>query len=423
MAVMKRPVRRAFSLLAAWLIAAALGCGSGQLVTIRAGRMLDGLGGERRDVVITITGSTIRAIAPWQGEAVTHDLSARTVLPGLIDGHVHIAGILDKQHRPGWAGMTDAEIDSARAEVGMATLRAGFTTVVSLGSELDFAIRRDLRRGKYPGPRLLTSFEPIRDTARTPLELRRQIRQHRGRGADLIKVSGSRSVYAGGGPLWRPEQLAAICQEARRATLRTVVHAHGDSALEAVAAAGCDQVEHGFLATADGIAALARAGVVFDPQCGMLLDNYLANRSTWEGLPNFSAREYVLLTELHRARTLAGVTRIALATPGLGQVYGSDAGSGMHGRNGEDLICRVREAGQAPMEALVTATSRTARAYGLGEEIGTLAPGYQADLIALDGNPLEEIEAVRRVVFVMRAGRVLIDRDPLRPDGSGRILP
>jgi len=409
MAVVKRPVRRAFSLLVAWLGAAAPGCGPGEPVTIRAGRMLDGLGGERRDVVITITGSTIRAIAPWQGEAVTHDLSARTVLPGLIDGHVHIAGILDKRHRPGWAGMTRAEIDSARAEVSMAILRAGFTTVASLGSELDFAIRRDLRRGKYPGPRLLTSSEPIRDTSRTPLQLRQQVQRHRADGVDLIKVIGSRSVYTGGGPSWRPEQLAAICHEARRLKLRTVVHAHGDSALEAVAAAGCDQVEHGFLATADGIAALARAGVAFDPQCGMLLDSYLANRPSWEGLPNFGAREYAVLAELHRARTLAAVTRIALATPGLTQVFGSDAGAGMHGRNAEDLICRVREAGQQPMDALVTATSGTATAYGLGDEIGTLAPGYQADLIALDGNPLEEIEAVRRVVFVMRAGRLLVN--------------
>ena len=211
----------------------------------------------------------------------------------------------------------------------------------------------------------------------------------------------------------------AICDEARRVKLRTVVHAHGDSALKAVAAAGCDQVEHGFLATADGIGALAQAGVAFDPQCGMLLDSYLTNRPTWEGLPGFGAREYAVLAELQRARTLPGVIRTALAMPGLNQVYGSDAGAGMHGRNGDDLICRVREAGQSPMDALVTATSGTARAYGLGDEIGVLAPGYAADLIALDGNPLEEIEAVRRVGFVMRAGLVAVPRAPVRPPRCG----
>ena len=388
-------------------IAASLSCGPGEpAITIRAGRMLDGRGAELRDVVITVTGRRITAIAPWQpGDTVTHDFSTGTVLPGLIDGHTHLAGIVDKQNRPGWSGMSDAEIDSARADVALATLRAGFTTVVSVGWELDVPIRRDLARGKYPGPRMLTSLTPITDTARSPKELRRQIRRHRADGADVIKIMASGAVIDGGVPRWRPEQLAALCEEARRVGLRSVVHAHSDASLEAVAAAGCDQVEHGFLATGVGLAALAAAGVAFDPQCGMLFDSYLANRPRFEGLPGYDDKAFAMMAAMRPG--LPNVTRTALATPGLSLVFGSDAGSGMHGQNAEDLICRVREAGQSPMEALVTATSRTAQAYGLGEEIGTLAPGFQADLIALDGNPLEEIEAVRRVVFVMRAGRVL----------------
>jgi imidazolonepropionase-like amidohydrolase len=105
---------------------------------------------------------------------------------------------------------------------------------------------------------------------------------------------------------------------------------------------------------------------------------------------------------------LPGLVRTALATPGLTLLYGTDATAGAHGRNAEDLVCRVREAGQAPMDALVSATSRNAAALGLGDRIGTLAPGYEADLIALDGDPLQEIEAVRRVTFVMKGGKVFL---------------
>ena len=106
-----------------------------------------------------------------------------------------------------------------------------------------------------------------------------------------------------------------------------------------MAAAGCDQAEHGFLATAAGLAALAESGVAFDPQCRMLMDGYLNHRSRWEGLPGFGEAEYAMMTRLRDA--LPGILRAALATPGLRQVYGSDAGAGMHGDNGEDLICRA----------------------------------------------------------------------------------
>jgi len=133
--------------------------------------------------------------------------------------------------------------------------------------------------------------------------------------------------------------------------------------------------------------------------------NYLGHRDRLAGIRGFDSAGFAQMERM--LPTFPPLIRSALATPGLNLLYGSDATAGAHGSNADDLVCRVREAGQSPMDALITATSRNAAALGLGDRIGTLAPGYQADLIGLEGNPLVEIEAVKRVGFVMRAGRLM----------------
>jgi imidazolonepropionase-like amidohydrolase len=231
------------------------------------------------------------------------------------------------------------------------------------------------------------------------------VRRRQAQGADFIKIFGANSIQAGGAPSFSAAQLAALCGEARRAGLRSVVHIQSDASLEAAAAAGCDQAEHGFFASAEGLGLLAGRGIDFDPQCRLVFANYLGHRDRLAGIRGFDSAGFAQMERM--LPTFPPLIRIALATPGLNILYGSDATAGAHGNNADDLVCRVREAGQAPMDALVTATSRNAAALGLGDRIGTLAPGYQADLIGLEGNPLEEIEAVKRVRFVMRAGRVV----------------
>ena len=354
----------------------------------------------------------IKAIRPWQGDSATYDLSRYTVIPGLIDAHIHLGGYFNHLGRVGTEtdGETPAQRASARAANARATVLAGFTTVASMGSWSDVGLRDRIAKGTIPGPRILTSTAQIWGPNETVDSLREQVQRVAGRGADFVKIIASNAVRDGGRPVLTIDQLTALCEEARRLKLRSVVHAQDDAGLHQAVVAKCDQVEHGFTGSATGLKLLADAGVAYDPQCGLLLRNYLEHRKSYEGVAGFAPSEFELLERL--VPTLPRLLRTALATPGLTVLYGTDATAGAHGRNAEDLVCRVREAGDSPMNALVSATSLNAAALGLGSEIGTLAPGYQADLIALDGNPLQEIESVLRVRFVMRGGQVLRSTGP-----------
>ncbi len=403
----KRPACRALRLLWAWVAFAVASCRSAP-VTIHAGLLLDGHGGQMRDAVITVANGRIATVAAWHGLPVTYDLSRYTVLPGLIDAHVHITGYFNRLGKLSTYGDGETPEQQAHglAANALATLRAGFTTVASMGASGDKGLRDRINRGTIPGPRILTSMGQIRGSAEQPDSLRRVVRRLQSDGADFIKIFASNAVSKGGVPVWTDEELGALCGEARRRGLRSVVHAQNDASLRQAAAAGCDQVEHGFLASAEGLRVLADRGVSYDPQCGLLLRNYIENRDRYEGIAGHDSAAIALMQRL--LPVLAGTVRIALATPGLKLLYGTDATAGAHGRNAEDLVCRVREAGQDPMDALVTATSRNAAALGLGDRIGTIAPGYEADLIALEGNPLDQIEAVRRVTFVMKGGKVFL---------------
>jgi imidazolonepropionase-like amidohydrolase len=149
---------------------------------------------------------------------------------------------------------------------------------------------------------------------------------------------------------------------------------------------------------------MAERGTYFDPQCGLVFHNYLDNRAKYEGIGNYNEAGFAAM-EKAIPLAEAGV-RKALATPGLKLVFGTDAVAGAHGRNAEELICRVRRAGQDPTDAIASATSRAAESLGLGASLGRIAVGYAADLVATDGDPSREIEALRRVRFVMRDGTI-----------------
>jgi imidazolonepropionase-like amidohydrolase len=168
--------------------------------------------------------------------------------------------------------------------------------------------------------------------------------------------------------------------------------------------AGCDQIEHGIFATAEVLTMMAQKGTYFSPQCGLVFRNYLGNRARYEGIGNYNAEGFAAMEKA--LPTGVEVIRRAANTPGLKMVFGTDAVAGAHGHNVEDLICRVNEAGQKPMDAIAAATSVAAQSMGLADSLGTLAPGKLADVIAVAGNPLTDFTALRRVVFVMKGGRV-----------------
>ncbi|HEV8599177.1 MAG TPA: amidohydrolase family protein [Gemmatimonadales bacterium] len=379
-----------------------------QPVSIHAARVLDGKGGSLANAVVTVqSGRILRVERAVPGRRGDYELGSWTLLPGLIDAHDHMAWHFNPSGRLHTAndGETPAQAMLAMVGNARATLFAGFTTVQELGDPEDRELRDAIALGRVLGPRMLTSLTPISDPRLSPDSLRQRVRDRKAAGADVIKIFASRSIREGGAQTLSDEQLAALCGEAKAVGLRSVVHAHSAESMRAVALAGCSQIEHGVFATAEVLKLLVERGTYFDPQCSLVFRNYLYDsRPKFEGIGNYNAEGFAAM---ERAIPLALATfKLALATPGLQVVFGTDAVAGSHGRNAEDLVCRVKEGGQRPMDALVSATSLNARALGLGDRLGAIAPGLAADLIAVEGDPAADITALRRVRFVMKAGVV-----------------
>jgi imidazolonepropionase-like amidohydrolase len=377
-------------------------------ITIRAGRVLDGRGGAMAGpVLIVVEGGRISRVAPASaGSAADYDLGGLTVLPGLIDVHDHIGWHFTRKERTHVEGDGESAAEEALAGAGNAwtTLLAGFTTVQSPGSASDKELRDAIARGVIPGPRVLTSLEPLTDKTGTPAQLREAVRQRAAAGADLIKLFASKSIREGGAQTMSQEQLDAACGEARTLHMRTLVHAHSPESMRAAALAGCSQVEHGIFATDEALRLLSERGTYFDPQCSLVFRNYLENKPKFLGTGNYTEAGFAAM---ENALPLAVATfKRALATPGLKVVFGTDAVAGAHGGNVRDLVCRVEQGGQKPMDAIVSATSLAARSLALEETSGAIAAGLRADLIAVEGDPSRDIHALEKVVFVMKEGHV-----------------
>lgn len=391
---------------AAVLLSRLVADGMPPAVTIHAATVLDGRGGILHDVVVTVRDGRIERVERARaGERADYELGGATLLPGLIDAHVHLGWYINGEGRLHGRGDGDTPEDAVLHAAGNAytMLMAGVTTVQSLGGPEDRPVRDAIEAGALPGPRVLTSLQPIIDPRPTPEQMRELVRQRKAQGADLIKLFASEGIGGGGDPTLSDAQLAAICGEATAQGLRSVVHAISAASVRAATLAGCTEIEHGTFATDAELRLMAEHGTIFDPQVCLVFRNYLRNRETFarSGFPpeSFAALE----DALPKARESF---RRALATPGLKVIFGTDAVALAHGHNAEELECRVREGGQAPMDAIVSATSRTADALGLGDRTGAVAPGLAADLVAVDGDPLRDITALERVRFVMRGGHV-----------------
>ena len=375
-------------------------------IVVRAGRVIDGKGGMLPSSDITVTGSTITSVAHAGTRHPAIDLSRYTLLPGLIDMHEHVGWHFNAANRFHTQGDGETPADEALAAAGnaQAILMAGFTTIESPGSNADAALRDAIARGVLPGPRIRTSLDPLSNARLAPDSLRALVRQRKAAGADFIKIFASASIRDGGRQTMTDDQLTAACGEAKALGLRTMVHAHSAESMRAATLAGCTQVEHGVFATQEVLDLMAAHGTYFDPQCGLVFHNYLDNRAKYDGIGNYNAAGFSAMEQA--LPVAANVIRMATRTPNLRVVFGTDAVAGAHGRNAEELVCRVRDGGQDLMRAVTSATSLSAEAMGLGAEIGAIAPGLQADMIAVDGDPTKDVTALSRVVFVMKAGRV-----------------
>jgi imidazolonepropionase-like amidohydrolase len=371
-------------------------------MTIRAARVIDGRGQSAGSQTVTVRGSKIVRVGDVAG-AVTHDLGSLTLLPGFIDTHVHI----------GWHFGPDGRFVSGRepadeaalygAENAYVTLMAGFTTVQSVGAASDKPLREAIARGVLPGPRLLTSLGSIGNAKLTPDQIREEVRKRKADGADLVKIFASASIRDGGTPTLSQEQLDAACGEAKAQGLRSMVHAHSPESMMRAARAGCTVVEHGALATPEAFRLLAERGVWFDPNIGLVTQNYIENKHRFLGVGNYTEEGFAAMEKALGLKST--MFSAALKTPGLKMVMGTDAVAGAHGQNMRETLERIKE-GQRPMDAIVAMTSAAAESMGLDKVTGAIAPGLEADLVAVDGDPLTDPQALTRVRFVMKSGRV-----------------
>ena len=402
----RRPLSLAAAAVTLTLSAAPGGLAQDAPVTLRAGLLIDGAGDTRSNARVVVNDGTIIRVDGLRG-AVSYDLSDLTLMPGWIDTHVHLTSHFgaDGRLHQGGGGDPDATRTILHA-VGNAyrTLMGGFTTVQSLGSPLDAELRDAIDRGDVPGPRVLTSLRAVTAATGDAEAIRAHVRRLKADGADVVKMFASGSIREGGLRALSDEQIEAACDEGRAQGLRVAVHAYGSEVVSAVVRAGCTSIEHGNRFDADTIALLAEQGTFLGFHVGLLWDNYAVNRERFIGIGNYTPEGFARMSQARRIglRTFREVLR----NPDVQIVFGTDAVAGSHGRNVEEFIVRINEGGQRPMDAIVSATSRAARSLGLGDRLGQVAPGFIADLVAVDGNPLEDIGALRRVRFVMKDGIV-----------------
>jgi imidazolonepropionase-like amidohydrolase len=404
-----------------------------QTTYIHAGQLLDRPGRPARGPsTIVVSGGRIAEVrdghVPAPAGATLVDLADRYVLPGLIDSHVHL-----DSDAGGTAGMIEGLTtgDAAAAFRGVAnarkTLDAGFTTVRNLGGPpAILALRDAIRDGIVPGPRILDAAASLSGTSghgdatlslREELHpaipqdnlcdgaeaCRRAVRLQIRRGADVIKmlVTGgvNSPIGAGLGRQMFDDEVKAIVDTAHMYGKKVAVHAHGADGINAALAAGADSIEHGTLLDDESIRLFKRGGAWYVPTLSTVngyLERIAAN-------PNAYAPEVRAKIDWR-----IGITGKALqkAVPaGVRIAFGTDAGVSKHGRNADEFELMVRH-GMTPTAALEAATVGAADLLGLAGEIGTIEPGKRADIIAVAGDPIRDVTVLKRVPFVMAAGKV-----------------
>jgi imidazolonepropionase-like amidohydrolase len=427
--VKRRHAIKLISLAALALCGAAANADEATLV--HAGRVLADPASGRvlRDQTLIIKDghiAEIRAGFVREGGTVI-DLSRHFVLPGLIDSHVHLChenGPDDQLHK---VKRTSADWAISAAGFAAKTLYAGFTTVANVGDDNDaiFALRDGIARGEIVGPRVLAAgsvvsphggdgdvhgFRPdVSAVIRRPTlcsgadDCRRVVRQHVARGADLIKIVATGSVLAdvaqGLGRQFTPAELEAIVETAHSLGRIVTAHAHGTDGLNAALAAGVDSIEHGTFLDDESIR-------LFKARGGYLVPTLLAGETVtrWAEDPNSFLSPLVRQKARKVGPQMIEATRRAHAA-GVRIAFGTDASVAPHGTNAREFTLLV-QAGLSPLEAIQAATVHAARHLHLENEVGSLAPGKWADLIAVPGDPLKDVSQLEHVGFVMKAGKV-----------------
>ncbi len=416
------------------LIAAALAIAAPALadtVHIKAARMVDVETGRVVDYpIVTVTDGRIAGIGDARtvrlsGEAKVIDLGERTLLPGLIDMHVHL------DSNPRYGGYTGLQFtDNFWAAQGVANARAmleaGFTTVRNVGSDNynDVAYKQAIEEGLITGPRIVPAAHSLGATGGHcdstylppslkqkgvavgdgPQELRVKVREQRKYGAEVIKVCATGGVFSRntepGQQQLSEEELRAIVDEAAQWGLRTAAHAHGAAGIKAAIRAGIDTIEHASLVDDEGIALAAKR----TKPVWFSMDIFNSEYTQAEGKKNG-----VLEDNLRKDREVTQAQRDNFRKAhraGVRMVFGSDAGVMPHGTAAGQFKWMVQY-GMTPLQAIQAATRNAAQALGREKDVGAIAVGRYADLIAVDGDPLTDVLVLERVVAVVKGGVVI----------------
>lgn len=414
------------------LVGAALPC-MAQKTLIYAGRLINGVDKKPlKEVTIVVEGNRIKDIRegyiPAREGEVVLDLKDKTVLPGLMDMHVHLESQTSKDKYSEQFRMDDADVALRATSYAENTLMAGFTSVRDLGgSGINISLRDAIKAGYIQGPRVFTSGKSIATTGghADPTnslnkelmgdpgpkegvingadEARKAVRQRYKNGADLIKITATGGVLSvakdGSGPQFTPEELAAIVETANDYGMHVAAHAHGAEGMKRAIEAGVTTIEHGTKMTEEVMDLMIAKGTYLVP-------TLTAGRTVADSamIPGYYP-EIVVPKALEIGPKLQDTFSKAYKK-GVKIAFGTDAGVFVHGLNGREFELMV-EGGMPPMEAIQAATITGARLLNVEEDLGSIEEDKLADIIAVNGNPLEDISAMREVIFVMKDGVVV----------------
>jgi len=420
--------------LTALCILLAAGTTQAAVQTVDCGRMLDVKAGVWRErVSITIDGGKVTAVAPMSAGAGHIDLSNHSCLPGFIDMHVHLTGETQKQVDMLRDTLTLNPADHALRSVALAarTLHAGFTTVRDLGSidGLNVSLKRAIDNGSIPGPRMFTAGKsiattgghadptnslshrfsdavgkpgPVEGVVNSADEGREAVRARYKEGADLIKVTATGGVLSqarsGQNSQYTEDELRVIVATAKDYGFRVAAHAHGTEGMKRALRAGVDSVEHGTMMDDEAIALFKKHGAWYVPT--IAAGRYVADKA--------KDAEYYSPLVRPKAAAIGPQIQSTFARAykaGVKIAFGTDAGVFPHGENAKEFAYMV-ESGMPPLEAIRSATLGAATLLDQASRLGSIEPGYAADIVAVSGDPLRDITLLQQVQFVMKDGVV-----------------
>jgi len=396
----------------------------GKLIDTKKGKVLN-------EMTVIIAGNKITDVKKGYVQAlsdkdITIDLKTKTVMPGLIDMHVHIEGEYDKYSYVNRFRLEDADVAFKSTVFAKRTLLAGFTTVRDLGgSGINIALRKAINNGTVIGPRIYTAGKAIGTTGghadptngvrkelrgnpgpkegviNSPADARKAVRQRYKDGADVIKITATGGVLSvakdGSGPQFTMEELTAIVETANDYGMISAAHAHGAEGMKRAVLAGITTIEHGTLMTDEIMDLMKQKGTYYVPT--ITAGKYVAKMAAVKGFYPALVVPKALAIGPQIQNTFAKANK-----NGVLIAFGTDAGVFPHGQNGKEFGYMV-EAGMSPMKAILSATSVNAKVLK-NDGIGSIEVGKLADIIAVDEDPIKNIHTLEKVSFVMKGGKV-----------------